>query len=393
MPRWRPVLCWTTVLLLASLAVAPLGGVEARGEERERLHDLLAVFSEVLQLIQRAYVEEVPPDLLFTGALDGLTDALDPLATYVPRAEVESFRRAREVGLARSGVSLARERGIAYVLAIEPGSPAAAAGLVRGDIIAEIDGDSTREMPLWFLQQRLAAAPGTTLELELLRLGESLDAELRLEEYPPPRPVLERHAEIPVLGPGRIERTAIEPVGRLLDELSAAGEDSLILDLRGTAGGDPASAYAVGALFAQGELGRLRNRRESLEIYDDPSPPHWSGRLLVLIDRSSQGAAEILARILEQAAGAELVGERTFGHAGRQTVRELSNGDQLVLTDAFYTGPDGDIIDRGLEPLLVVSETSRTFEEADVPIGDLILERALERLHAEDTTARGGARS
>ncbi len=78
--------------------------------------------------------------------------------------------------------------------------------------------------------------------------------------------------------------------------------------------------------------------------------------------------------------GAELVGERTFGHAGRQTAIELSTGGELFLTDAFYTGPDDAPILDGLEPALLVSEASRNLSEADVPLRDLILQRGLERL-------------
>jgi C-terminal processing protease CtpA/Prc len=78
------------------------------------------------------------------------------------------------------------------------------------------------------------------------------------------------------------------------------------------------------------------------------------------------------------------VGERTFGHAGRQGVADLSSGGRLLFTDAFYTGPDKKPLKEALKPDLLVDERSRTYLEKDVPIGDLILKRGVRRLLGED---------
>jgi len=105
---------------------------------------------------------------------------------------------------------------------------------------------------------------------------------------------------------------------------------------------------------------------------------------VLLVDRGTLGAAEVFATVLRQKVKAELVGERTFGHAGRQAVADLSSGGRLLFTDAFYTGPDKKPLKEALKPDLLVDERSRTYLEKDVPIGDLILRRGVHRLLGED---------
>ena len=98
--------------------------------------------------------------------------------------------------------------------------------------------------------------------------------------------------------------------------------------------------------------------------------------MVILVDRGTLGAAEVFATVLRQKEKAELVGERTFGHAGRQGTAELSNGGRLLFTEAFYTGPDKKPLNEALKPDLLVDERSRTYLEKDMPMGELILRAA-----------------
>ena len=101
---------------------------------------------------------------------------------------------------------------------------------------------------------------------------------------------------------------------------------------------------------------------------------------MLLVDSGSQGAAEVFATVMRQQAGSQLVGRRTFGHAGRQRMIALSDGSQVLLTDAFYSGPDGEPINQGLDPDVTVTEFTRSLAEKDRSIEDLTLERGLEVL-------------
>jgi carboxyl-terminal processing protease len=380
----------STLLVLPILAGSIVGAAvdEPAVPGGDSLYKFLSVFTETLGLVDQTYVEETDRGTLMAAALDGVTDALDPLAVYVPEEAVAGYVAAREVGTAHSGLYVLRERGMVYVLAVREGSPAAAAGVEMGDLIAEIDGRSTRVMPLWEVQQLLAGKPGTELRLKLVRYAETRDATLELAPFETPAPVLEERDGVPILTLAAIDGSTASRVRALLERVAEA--DRLLLDLRGVAGGEAAAAYAVGGLFAAGELGRLQRRDEPVESFAGGEPA-WSGRLVVLTDRSTLGPAEVLASVLRQKAGAELVGQRTFGYAGRQSMLELSSGAVVFLADAFYTGPDLDPLDEPLEPDVRVDAGLRAFvpdvdegeegEEgaAEAP-PDTILEKGLEIL-------------
>ena len=115
------------------------------------------------------------------GALDGTTDALDPFSLYVPASAVSGYAQAATVGRRYSGLTLLKERGIAYVVAVEKGSPGGEAGIKPGDIVAKVNDRSTRLMPLWEMQEVLAAKPGTKVEMELIRVGEPVQAHVRAQ--------------------------------------------------------------------------------------------------------------------------------------------------------------------------------------------------------------------
>lgn len=376
------LLSLAVLLPLASGTLSRLSAQDGDGDgESDSIYKQLSVFSEVLSLIRRNYVEDTPLDGLFAGALDGTMDALDPLATYVPPESVERYRRAREIGSRHSGVLLARQRGYTYVLTVEPASPAETAGLRGGDVLAEVDGRSTRQMPLWEIESVLAGEPETTLELGLLRRGQAVDATLELGTFERPGATLERRDEVPIITVRRFDDNLRDELAAHLADL--AGANGLLIDVRGAAGGSSEAAYRAASLLASGRLGSLTDRGGVIREFTHEGEPAWRGRIVVLTNRSSQGAAEVFASVLAQSAGAELVGERTFGHAGRRSVVELSNGAEMHFTDAFYAGPDGERIDNSLVPEVLVTEASRRLSESDLPFDELVLDRALERLRED----------
>ncbi|MFP3941077.1 MAG: S41 family peptidase [Thermoanaerobaculia bacterium] len=374
----------SSLLVLPILAGSLLGASVDDGAAAEEgsLYKYLSVFTEVLGLVDQTYVEETRTDALLAAALDGATDALDPLAVYVPESGLSSYLEARSVGSGHSGLHVVRERGMLYALAVDDGSPAEDAGIQEGDLLAEIDGRSTRVLPMWRIQRILAGPPGTELDLKLVRFAENLDASLTLQAFEVPEPNLEIDDGVAVLTLHGIDSATPGRVGSLLEQ--ATGTDRLVLDIRGLAGGDSEAAYRLAGLFAGGELGRLDRQGEPVTTFDAEREPLWSGRLVVLTDGATLGAAEVLAAVLQQKTGAELVGEATFGHASRSTMVELSSGAVVFLADAFYTGPDLAPLDEPLTPDVRVATARRSFEaddEAEEEEGsDAVLEKGLELL-------------
>jgi carboxyl-terminal processing protease len=363
----------------------------AGAKEDDSFYKYLAVFSDVFTLVRDSYVDEPNSDELMKGALEGVTDALDPFSVYVPAAEVDTFRKAHAAVKTASGLDLIRSHGTAYVVAVEKGSSAAKAGVQVGDLVAKLGGKPTRTMPLWELEEILAGTRGPKVEMELIRLAAPVQVSFELKPFHPPAVSLEQIEGAPVLHVPSFDADTAEQARQALAHNAAQVHGKLVIDLRGVSSGDPAAAYAVAKLFTTGELGGLRQRKQRLQSFASGEPPAWKGRIVVLVDLGTLGPGEVLATVLRQKAGAELVGERTYGHAGREGVAELSGGGRLFFTDAFYTGPDDKPINEGLKPDLLVGGRNRAYVERDVPIEDLILRRGIHRLLEEPEAAKKAA--
>lgn len=369
------VVCLSLLLVLSLAGGAWLGASDdAEDTGRDSIYKYLTLWEEVLRLIRGSYVEETDGRSLTAGAMDGVTDALDPFSVYVPASEVESYRAAREVDRRHSGVLVLKERGTAYVVAVDGGSPAEAAGLKRGDILAGINGRSSRAMPLWELRRQFAGPVGSELNLELVRRGDSVETSLTLDEYEPLPPEFEEVRgvgvlRIPSFGPGTAAQ--VEAL------LAGYAGDSLLIDLRGVAGGSAEAAYAVAGLFAGGELGSLIDREDrKLETFEGLGGL-YSGDVDVLTDRSSQGPAEILTAVLRQAVDAGHSGESTFGYAGTLRQIELPNGGGLLeTTAAFYTDPEGERLNSRIRVGTENRVSSLAFGEGDDG-SDPVLDEAL----------------
>ena len=286
------------------------------------------------------------------------------------------------------GSSLRKSAGIIYVVGVAPGSPAATAGFEFGDVISRVGSESSRTLPLWHLQNVLAGEAGAEIEFEILRRGKPEEFTLRLDDYPAPTPDIALAEGVPLLRIPRLEQGTALAVRSYLKKLASEEESKLLVDLRGTgATGDTEVAFELGRLLAKGEIGRLMRRGEVVETYEGSSEPIWTGKLVVLIDQGTIGSAEVLAGLLRDAAGAELVGERSFGYAGRQALATLSGGSGLFYTDAFYATPEGAELNEGLTPDVSVARNPFGFgEEPDddeEEESDPILKRALEVVRGE----------
>jgi len=369
--------------LLAATLVRAADTSQAKPDD-DSFYKYLSVFSETLGLVRQAYVDEPDMNTLMSAALDGTTDALDPFSLYVPASALSSYSQASSVGQRYSGVTLLKERGIAFVVAVEKGSPAAGAKIKPGDIVAKINGRSTRLMPLWEMQEILAGKPGTKIALEVIRLGDPVQLSFDLKAFDAPPVSLEEVEGVALLHVPSFDKNTPAAVRNVLTQNAGKIKDKLLIDLRGVSSGDAEAAYATAQLFTKGDLGALKRRSEELQSFRAEDKPVWQGKTVILVDRGTLGASEVFATVLRQREKAELVGERTFGHAGRQGSAELSSGGRLLFTEAFYTGPDKKPLNEALKPDLLVDERSRTYLEKDTPIDELILRHAVRRLLGQE---------
>jgi carboxyl-terminal processing protease len=341
--------------------------------------------------VRSNYVDPPDSDALLGGALEGVGDALDPFSALVPADAMGDYERAQKLSRARSGLVLVKDHGIVYVVSVDDASPGATAGLRQGDLVADIDGQDTRLAPLWRIEAKLAGEAGQQILLRLLRDGGTIEKKLTLGDYAVAPPTVAEVQGLPMLHLAELGAGTAAAVRDLVAPLAAASRSQLLIDLRGVAGGDAAEAYAIGALFTQGKLGQLDERGKSVRDFTSAAKPVWSGEIVVLVDAATLGPAEILASILHESAKARLVGLKTFGWAGERSFVAVSGGAQLHLTTAFYTGPSGKPISEGLAPDVLVDDLSRSFDEADRPLRDLILDRGIEVLRGDVDSARKAA--
>ena len=383
-------ICFSLSVVLFVAGTTMLAAKNRQNDDgADSFYKYLSVFTEVFSLVKRAYVDELETEALMTGAFEGTADALDPFSLYIPADQVESYQATIEVGRRLSGIMVLKERGVAYAVAVEEGSPAAEAKIEGGHILSRIQGQRTRQMPLYEIQAILASAPGTEIEVERIELrGQKETVRFKLAEYAPAAVELEVKRGIGVLRLPGFHPGTPDGVKSSLDALASGTEalpdltetDKLVVDLRGVAGGDTAAAYQVAGFFAAGELGALTQREETVELFDGGESPLWQGEIAVLVDRGTQGAAEVLTSVLQQSTGAKLVGNRSFGHSGRQQLIPLSNGGRLQITNAFYTGPDRKPLTDSLEPDVAI----RPNPDGEDPGTDAVLERSLKVLLDEE---------
>ena len=375
-----------SLVLSALFSAASWLAAQARREapEPDSRYKYESVFHETLQRVREAYVEQVDDQQLMAGAYEGAADALGAFAVFVPAEQVAEYRRARAQARRDSGLLLVRERGWIYVAGVEEGSPGAAGGFERGDLVAKVAGEPTRDLKVWQIESHLASFVDRAVEVTVVRQGENHELKLQPVAAPAPPPVrVERVSGVPVLRIARFEDGTAAAVERELRALGG-GAGKLAIDLRGTVDGDPEAAFEVADHLLTGELGTLKTREEVQKRFSASGEPVWRGEMVVLVDRGSLGAAEVLAAALQQGGGARLVGETTFGHAGEQREVELSSGAVLELTGSFYAGPNGELLDEGLEPDVEIDERSRRLGERDLEIDELILRRGVGLLAGEE---------
>ena len=159
------VVVGSTLLVLLLL----LGTVLGKGTSPDGPYRHLAVYTEVLSRIKSEYVEE--PDLksVTLGALNGMLESIDPFASYLNADQYKEYLKSHDAYKGDVGLILSKRFGYIGVVSAVPGSPAAKAGLTTGDIIETIKGVATRDMPLAYATLLLHGAPGTTIDITVLR--------------------------------------------------------------------------------------------------------------------------------------------------------------------------------------------------------------------------------
>ena len=347
-------------LLIALVLAVTLCACEvgATGASPENKYDSLKRFSQVLDLVEKYYVKEVPRKDVIDGAIKGMLQSLDPHSTFM---SPDDFKRLQETTAGEFfgiGIEMAMENDQLVVITPIEDTPAFRAGIKSGDLIISVDGKPTMEMSSQEAASMIRGAKGTPVELSILPKGGTS-----------PRPVKLIRDAIPLisvkerpLGDGyhwlrltRFSDRSTEELEEALESIKKKGEvKGIILDLRNNPGGPLEQAINVSDLFLQdGVIVSIKGRQNGLneEYRATKEATDTMVPMVILVNAGSASAAEIVAGALRDNKRAVLVGERTFGKGSVQNVIPMNDGSGLKLTVAFYYTPDGRSIQaEGIQP-------------------------------------------
>lgn len=363
------------------------------------MYEDLKVFTDVIGLIQKDYVEETKSNDLIQGAIKGMLETLDPHSSYMPPTmfkEMQEETKGRFEGL---GIEITLKDGILTVVSPIEGTPAFRAGVLAGDQIIKIDGETTKNFTLVDSVKRLRGPRGTKVTITIIREGLPKPKDFTLvREVIPVRSV--RHELLEKnYGYVRISQfqektdSDFEKAMKALEEESKGALKGLVLDLRNNPGGLLDQAVKISDHFIDsGIIVSIDGRREEAKQKWPAHPDGTATRypLIVLVNGGSASGAEIVAGAIQDHGRGILVGTQTFGKGSVQTIIPLKDGSGLRLTTARYYTPSGRSIQaKGIVPDIIV-KPSRPEEEKEGVTPKFPAEKDLER-HLMDAE-KGGAK-
>ena len=318
-----------------------------------------SILDEALNKILDNTATETDKDSLQRAAIEGMLRSLgDKWSQYLPESESTSFENAVEGQYSGIGVWLrSDESGLVGIAGVVPTSPAEFANLQEGDLIQSVDGETTQDKSLDTVAKLLSGKPNTTAILSVNRSEEILTFSVkRTELRSNPVQLKKLKNEIVLISISEFTRGTARSMRSAL-AASGAERSGVILDLRGNPGGLLVEATDVaGAFLNGGTVVEFFKPGKSPEVFNAIGDGDSKTPLVVLIDRGTASAAEIVAAALQDRNRAVIVGERTFGKADVQDLTELSNGAAIELTIGYYLTPNGKRLEgKGLDPDILVS--------------------------------------
>jgi carboxyl-terminal processing protease len=325
-------------------SAAPGGDADVR--------DSLRTFTDVYSMVEENYAEPVNPDkAIYNGAIPGMLHVLDPHSNFFDPKAYSLLREDQRGKYYGVGMTVGPRNNKVIVIAPFVGTPAYRAGIRPGDIIAAVDGKPTDNMGTGDVADLLKGPKGTTVHITILREGADKPLEFAVVRDEIPRYSVDLHFLIrPGIGYMHISGFNETTEKEVEDALDQMGDlKGLVLDLRQNPGGLLSEGVGVADKFLRkGQLivshhGRSSAEKRYVATHGDGGKDY---PLVVLVNRGTASAAEIVAGAIQDHDRGLIVGETTFGKGLVQTVYPLSENTGLALTTAKYYTPSGRLIQR-----------------------------------------------
>ena len=373
----------STALTLCVLSAAPLSGQAQQSELLPLPLDEVRMFTEALDRIRMAYVEEIDDKTLLENAIRGMLSGLDPHSAYMAGQEYDALQETTSGEFGGLGIEVGRENGYIKVISPIDDTPADRAGIEAGDLIIQIDNKPLRELTPEEAANMMRGEPGTEVTVTIAREGMEPFEVTVVREVIAITSVRSR-----LLEPGyayvRIAQFRLNTGEELEDELRELYEEhgelkGVVLDLRNNPGGVlQASVRVVDAFIEEGSIVSTKGRLEGNDMTFSASLSTIAPDvpLVVLVNNGSASASEIVAGALQDHGRAVVMGTQSFGKGSVQTVLQLDDTRAIKLTTSLYYTPSGRSIQaQGITPDIIVDDAFVTrrsrsisqYNEADLP--------------------------
>ena len=345
------------------------------GKDKDELYRELEIFAEGLVLIESKYVEEETAEDLIYGAMRGIALSLDPYSQFLTPDDYKNLLVETEGKFGGLGIEITMKHGLLTIISPIEDTPAWKAGIEAGDIIIKIDGEMTKDITLNGAVKQLRGDPGTKVILTVVR-DESRKVEditivrgiIKIKDIKRPMILEDGVGYVKI---GEFRESTSKDLSKALEKLDKEGLEALIIDVRNNPGGLLNSSIDISSKFlSNGEVVvSTDSRNEEKRIYRSEffGKKYLNIPIVVLVNKGSASASEILAAALRENNRAVLIGETTFGKGSVQTILPLSDGSAMRLTTSkYYTPNGGSIHEKGIKPDIVIPKENVEKTEEDV---------------------------
>jgi len=374
------ILCPLTLLILLGLQ----GDSQVSAALDRSIYKNLKTFNEVLDMVQKNYVEEIESKKLIDGAINGIMKSLDPHSTYMTADMYKELEVETRGSFGGIGIEITIKKDILTVVSPIEDTPAFTAGIKAGDHIIQIDGKSTKDITIMEAVKKMRGQKDTKVTITIMRENMSKPKDFVITRDIIKIKSVKSKVYDDNIGYIRVssfqERTA-DDLKKVIKDLNAkvGNPKGVILDLRNNPGGLLNQAVGVADVFLKSGIivstkGRTKSMESKSVAKDDGHEPTCP--IVILVNEGTASAAEIVSGALQDSGRAIVIGMQTFGKGSVQTVIPLENGSALKLTTAKYYTPNGRSIQaEGIKPDIVVKNI-RPSEEKELT-DDFIRERDL----------------
>ena len=321
------------------------------------LKDKIMVMQQIISYVDHFYFDDVDMDKIMDGAFHGLMEELDPHSTYIPAKDQENIDELFRGKFQGIGIEFDVLHGYITVISPVPDSPSDYAGLQSGDKIIAINGDNAYKITKDEVVKKLRGRKGTEVEITIQRIGleDPFDVTIIRDDIPiysvGAATMLDEETGYILLR--RFSATTIDEVNKAIEKLDNQNFKKLVFDLRGNSGGYLEQAAAVSNLFISTKdtlvytKGKVSDSNQA--FVSDPKKGRNDFSLIVLINRGSASASEIVSGAVQDLDRGLIIGETSFGKGLVQRQLPLEGGAAIRITMARYYTPSGRLIQRPYE--------------------------------------------